>query len=642
MYKNIAFIGNPNSGKTTLFNAVTGTYQKTGNWTGVTTEKKIGKYKKDKSINVVDLPGIYGLTAGSDDENAVLLYIKTQLPQVIINVVDGTNLERNLALTLQLLSLNVPLVIAVNFYDQLLCNNIKLNINSMEEALGVKVVPVSAIKNINIELLMKEAVKAKPPKKNIDLSKEKGETISQKRFSFIESKISMFINKKTTRSERFTLKADDILTHKIWGIPILIAVITLIYFLSIKIGGSLGDIIISYFSSTGEKVRNFLQSIKTPEWITSLVYTSIFSGVGTVLSFLPQVLVLFLLMTFLEQSGYASRIAFNLDRMLRGFGLGGKSVIPMIVSCGCTVTGLTATRTIENQSEKKMTIYLCPFMPCSAKMAVFGWFASRFFGGRAIIATMMYLISVLSVAIFGKILKGTKEFKRLESDFILEMPSYRLPAVKDFINVLIEKTKEFLVKAGSVIFLVSILIWFLLNFGFTGYTKNNIEFSFLYYLGNLLKYIFYPLGFGNWQATVALLSGIMAKEAIIETLEIVCVSEGVIFESIYSVCAFMCFILLSPPCIASIKSASNELKNKASLLKMLFFQTITAYTVALLVNGIGILIERNLIFSTLAVIIILVLVIISIKAGTFKSCKSCRKCSKGEGGCRINIKRNTI
>ncbi len=631
----LALLGNPNSGKTTLFNALTGTYQKTGNWTGVTTEKKDGEYKKDRSVKIVDLPGVYSLDKGSADENAVLEYLNNNKPKAIINIVDGTNLERNLYLTFQLLKLNIPMVVAVNMYDELKKNNINLNTDELSKILGVKIVPISALKGTNIDLLMTETSSVKLPVTMVNLPQNDT-------YKYIESVIAKIIDKKQTKAEIFTQKLDNLLTHKILGIPIFICLITLIYFLSINVGGFFGQHISKLFDFIISQTTNSLYKIATPEWLVSLLCNGIFKGVGTVLAFLPQVLILFALMTMIEQSGYASRIAFNLDRVFRVFGLGGKSLIPMILSCGCTVAGLTATRTIENENEKKMTLFLSPFMPCSAKMAVFAWFSTKFFGGKAIVATGMYFLSFVAVILFGLILKKFKSFRQNSGDFILEMPTMRLPSIKDVFAVMWEKTKDFTAKAGSVIFIVSVIIWLLMNVGVKGYTYSVIEDSFLYNLGNMLKYIFYPLGFGNWQATVAVLTGMLAKEGIIETLEIIGVNFDAIFANGWAVVSFMSFILLSPPCMASIAMAKRELKSKKLVVHMIIFQFVSAYTIAFIINGIGYLIINGLLLAMIIVIIIAVVFAVCLAVLKNRKCTNCSSCKKGGNKCPENIKRNTI
>jgi ferrous iron transport protein B len=348
-------------------------------------------------------------------------------------------------------------------------------------------------------------------------------------------------------------------------------------------------------------------------------------------------------MAMLELSGYMSRVAFVLDGFFRAFGLSGKSLIPMIVSCGCTVTGLMATRTIEDKSERRMTVFLTPFMPCGAKTAVFGWFSYEFFGGSALIAASMYFLALFSVGVFGFILKRFKAFRSSNGAFILEMPILRAPRIKDVLLILWEKVKDFVLKAGSIVFLVSVALWLLMNFGFNGYNAGNVEQSFLCFIGNAIKFIFYPLGFGNWQASVSVLSGIFAKEAVVETLRQVTENPETLFYNGFSVYAFMTFVLLSPPCMASIATAKGELVSKKWLLGMLFFQFTAGYAIALSVNIIGFIISSatGLIFLSITVIIlttILAITLIKVKGG----CAGCAKCLNGERKCHENKKRSTI
>ncbi len=637
MNDTIALIGNPNSGKTTLFNTITGTYQKTGNWTGVTTEKKVGNLKKDKQIKIIDLPGLYSLSTHGEDEKAVTDYLKATPPDVIINIVDGTNLERNLFLTTELMALNIPIVIAVNMVDELTKNGIKLDEKKLSNLFHAPVVLISALKNINIETLIEKAKNIEPVKNldNFNFSS------AEERYAFIENNLNRILVKKQTKSEKFTLKADNILTHKFLGFPIFFAVITAVYFLSMKLGGVFGEKISVVFDNCSAGLSKILYSQGVGDWLITLVCGAVLKGMGTVCAFLPQILMLFALLTIIEQTGYASRIAFILDRFFRFFGLGGKSLIPITVACGCTVSGIMATKTIENKSEKVMTVFLAPFMPCGAKTAVYGWIAYEFFNGSALVASSMYFLGIISVAVFGSILKRIKFFKQGSGEFILEMPTLRYPSLKDLILTLWEKTKDFLVKAGSVIFLVTVCLWLLENFGFKGYTAGNIENSFLYMLGNALKFIFYPLGFGNWQATVAMLSSILAKEAVVESLNMVSQAPETLFLSQYSVYSFMAFLLLSPPCIAALTAAKRELKSKKFLAFMIVFEFLSAYLVALLINGIGFLLSLSsgLILSVIFVIIILIITVLVVML-LFKKgkCAGCNAC-KGKEKC---LKRNMI
>ena len=640
MNQNIALIGNPNSGKTSLFNLLTGTYQKVGNWSGVTVEKKEGFYRRDRRIKITDLPGLYSLDAYSKDEKAVTDYLKNSSPDVIINVVDGTNLERSLNLTALLSDLKIPVVIALNMADELKKNGIKPDLRRLTNAFGMPVISISALKGENIDNLMRVASehKTKPLYKNWS-AMSPAERF--KKLSVIAGEVS---EKKLTRSERITQKLDSVITHKIWGIPLFIAVMAAVYFISLKLGGFFSGVIETLFDNFSELVKSGFTQRGIPEWFTMLITGAVIKGIGTVISFLPQILVLFLMLTLLEESGYMSRVAFILDRFFRTFGLGGKSCIPMVLSCGCTVTGLMSTRTIENRSEREMTIFLSPFMPCGAKMAVFGWFSYKFFGGSALIAVSMYFLGIIVAAVFGKLLKKTKDFSEGEECFLLEMPTFRLPSIKNVFYVLLLKIKEFSVKAGTVIFAVSVLLWLLMNFGLNGYTSGRAEQSFLFYIGSVLKYLFVPLGFGNWEAAVAVLSGFMAKEAVIETLEVISADAGSLFNNAFSVYAFMSFVLLSPPCVASIVQAKKELKSGKKLFKMIVFQTFAAYITAFIINTLGLILNSdfNLIFIVFSVIIIIIALIFCLKKIFKGGCGSCADCAAGGGKCRKSRKHSTI
>lgn len=642
---NICFIGNPNCGKTTLFNNLTGSYQKVGNWSGVTTEAKTGKYKENNGISLTDLPGIYSLQANSLDELAVTEYFKNSSPDVIINVVDGTNLERSLFLTCELVSLKIPVVIAVNYADVLEKNKITLSEKALSETFGnIPVVKISAVKGKNIDKLMKEVKNAALPKI------EKPLLSASDVYGYIESKIDIITKRKTTVAEKFTLKADSLLTSGVIGVPIFIATMIIVYFTSIKTGLFFGGFIEDFFISVGNKTGGTLSLIGAPQWFCELVKEGVFGGLGTALSFLPQIVILFFLITLLEESGYMARVAFLFDGLFYKSGLSGKSVISFAVSCGCGVGGITAARTIENETERKATIFLAPFMPCGAKIAVFGWIASVFFNGNPFVAVSLYFLSVLSVVVGGRIIfvfnKRHKKPKEESSDqcFVLEMPVLRIPSIKNVVAALKEKAVDFIVKAGSVIFFVSVVLWFLKSFGLKGYDPENFENTFLYYIGNFIKYPFYPLGFGNAKASVALLSGLFAKEGVIEALTVVCGNKESLFGSfngIFSVYAFAAFVLLSPPCLAALSVAKRELNNKKDFISMIVFQTFFAYAVAFAINFTGTIINGslNLIFICAFVIIISILIIVGAIA-VFGGCDyclkkgSCKKCPKG--------KRNTI
>ena len=639
----IALIGNPNCGKSTLFNAITGTYQKVGNWSGVTTEKKEGVYKKNKTITVVDLPGLYSLDAKSKDERAVLEYLNNEKPDAVINVLDGTNLERNLFLTTQILELGVPTVIAVNFADRLKRSGLVVRVEELSKLINAPVICVSALKNKGVDQVVAAAVKTGKGESNAVKTPNLAFNSAEDRYEYIESVIKSVIKRQISVENTVSDKIDKVLLGKFTGLPLFALIMVVVYFVAIGLGGKLGGYVGGFFDNLSNDVGNYFIVNDLPEWIRSLLCNAVISGVGTVASFLPQILILFTLLTILEESGYAARIAFLTDRIFRTFGLGGKSFIPLMLGCGCTVTGVMATRTESNENERILSIFLTPFMPCGAKMVVFGWFASVFFNGSAIIATSMYFLSLLCVGIFGRILSGVSAFKRAEGGFIVEIPPLRSPHLKDVCSALKEKVKDFIFKAGLIVFVVSVILWALNNLGLNGYTNGNPKQSFLYYIGNALKYLLYPLGVNSWEGAVAVLSGAFAKESVVETLELLGVDIASVFSSGFTVYAFCSFILLSPPCIAALAVAKRELKNDKLFLYMLAFQFSAGYLVGAIINLLGILSSSRLglLLSLITVIILLISLVGAVKTlKRRKGCENCAACKVGEKACRE--KRYTI
>lgn len=630
MKKEICLAGNPNSGKTTLFNALTGTYQKVGNWAGVTTEKKYGAYKKDKNVTIVDLPGVYSFSAKTEDEKAATGYLAKGSPDCVINVIDGTNLERGLYLTCLLSEYGVPAVIAINFADELYKNGVKLDIKKMEQIFGVPVVAVSALKRRGVDALMEKALNAKAK-----ITRPKEEY-----YAFIEKHVGSFVTPKKTSAKNFTEKADKILLHPFFGPIILIAVITLLYFFTVKIGGFFGGAINKGIKSFSLCTAGSLKKINAPEWFISLFTEAVIGGVGTVLSFLPQALILFGLLTVIEESGYSPRAAFLTDALLSGFGLGGKSVIPLMLSCGCTVNGITAARTLSD-GQKRATVFLSPFMPCGAKLAVFGWLGGTLFGGSPWVAVFAYFLGAFSVCFFGKILFKFKAFKGKSELTVIEVPILRKPSVKDVLLSMYEKTKDFCVKAGGVIFLAAVALWLLKSFGFCGYVYGEKEKSFLYLIGNAVRYVFIPLGFGSWEVSVSVISGLIAREAVIETLVFVSDCPATLFSGVYSAYAFAAFVLLSPPCIAALAAARAELKSKKLFAFMIVFQTLSAYVTAFAINSIGLILNSGigLIFTIVSVIIIIAVCVLSFNHSIKNGCKGCDRC--GGLRCRKKSSRNT-
>ena len=641
MSKNILLIGNPNCGKTTLFNLLTGQHQKIGNWSGVTTEGKVGYYIKGKDIKITDLPGLYSLSARTDDEKAVTNRLKDKDIDLIINVVDGLNLERNFYLTTELLTLGFPVVLAINFSDQLEKKNIIIDTERLSKKLGIKVVLISAAKNNNVDKLMEITKNSNVIYNSFD--KSFSNYSPKKRYEFIEKTLAECVKYNKSKQSKAAEKIDNILMNKYLGLPIFVLIMCLMYFLSIRVGGAVGEIIKDHINKFADSAYSSFDALNFPGWFSKLMCQAIIKGIGIVSAFLPQILILFAVLTLLEESGYSARAAFIIDKLFSFFGLSGKSFIPMMLCTGCTVTGLMATKTIDGENEKRSVIFLCPFMPCGAKMAVFGWFSSTFFDGSATLATAMYFLGIFCVIMFGRIVNFFSKKRKENTVFLLEIPTLKTPRLKVILEVAFEKIKEYLLKVGSIIFLVSIAIWGLSSFGVRGYVGNNVELSFLYSLGNALKWIFYPLGFGNWQASVAILSGVFAKEAVIETLALLSSEPSQIFQSGFSVYAFCAFVLLAPPCVASVIQAYSELKSKRLVIYMLLFEFSVAYFVSFVINITG------LIFSTtqgLIIFLILAIILTTAKiafkfvftAGCGLKCSNC----KGAKRCHRKEKHSTI
>lgn len=628
MHFKIALLGNPNSGKTSVYNVLTGEFLTVGNRIGVTVSEKQGDYIKDKSVKIVDLPGIYSLSGKNEEEKVVLSYLKNNKIDRIINVIDGTNLERSLYLTAELAKLNVPIIVAINMADVLKKQGVRLDLAKIENKFNVKVVLISAKKKTGLSNLASIAKNFNTYPTPLKINSEKD--YNAIKIEEIQKLVNNVIIEKIKPASELT-KLDKILTHNILGFIIFGLILFITYYLSSKIGGYFSHIISNSFNSLSNLVKEKMFLLGAMPWFIDLISMALIKGIGSVISFLPQVLVLFFCLSLLEESGYTTRVAFLTDKLFSFFGLGGKSLISLSLSMGCTVNGITSTKTIDGESERRLAIILCPFIPCGAKSAVFGWLSHVFFNGNPLVSVSLYCIGIFSVAIFGAILKRFKPFGLSNDTFLLEIPSLKIPNIKNVLRVLYEKCKDFLLKAGSVIFAVSVIVWFLRNFGVLGYVGENSKQSFLYVIGNAIKYVFYPLGFGTAEASVSILTGVLAKEAVIETLEILSVNHSVIFKNQCSVYAFMVFILLSPPCISALSVAKRELKDKKWFLFMLAFEFAVAYIVAFLINTIGVLrvIAKPLLIFIITVIIIALGILSILKLVKGKSCKNCAFCDKG-------------
>lgn len=612
----ILLIGNPNCGKTTLFNLLTGQYQKTGNFTGVTTEEKKGFFKKNKDIEIIDLPGIYSLSSVSLDQEKAIEFIKKNKFDKIINVVDGTVLERSLYLTTLLTTLNLPITVAVNMCDEMEKKHLKLNEDKLESLFNVKVVKISAVKKINIDKLMEVSILNDKTPRFINLID------ATAIYRFIEDKIDEIVVKKD--SLLTVDKIDNVLLNNFLSIPILVIVLSFMFFVTNKVGGYFSNQISKTVDAISNSVEKKFIYNGMPTWFISLSTNALIKGVGAVFSFLPQILILFFFLTIIEESGYASRIAYILDRTFKCLNLSGKAVIPLLVASGCSVSGIMATRTIENEKERKKVIFLLPFVPCGAKMALFSWLSIALFKGSVFISVSLYLLSFFVIIVLSKFLFKKSAF---DGDFIIEIPPLRMPRLKDVFFVLTEKIKEFMLKAGSVIFIVSLVIWGLSNFNFYGYNNGKIEESFLYLIGDLIKYIFYPLGFLKKEIAISLLSGILAKEGIVEALKMLTPNVKSLFDFSFTAYSFLTFILFSPPCVATLSIIRKEVGEK-SLFKMILSWIIIAYLVALSINLIGFIYYYNsyLILLVILVIILLLKISITFYKKSFNFCtKSCKR-----------------
>lgn len=525
----VGLVGNQNSGKTTLFNCLTGMNAKIGNWPGVTIEKKIGTIKAAKH-EITDLPGIYSLSPYSAEEEVSRNFVFNENPDVIINIVDATCLERSLFLTTQLLESNSKVIVALNMADKLEEKGLSIDEKKMEEMLGTKVIKISALKETGIEELIKEI--DKPIKRNENkvipeyLSKdydiEKYEEIVNQKYSFISRVVETCIKKKK-RPEEISDKLDKIFLNRWLAFPIFIIIMFLIYYLSVGIVGSFTvDLVGDAVGSFGEWVGSLMKNVGLSEWLNSLVVDGIISGVGAVLGFVPQLIILFLCIALLETTGYMSRISLLLDKVFRKLGLSGKSLIPFIVGSGCSVPGIMGTRIIENEDERKMTAILTPFIPCSAKLPIIALFAGYFFPNSSGIASSSLYFFAIAVIIISALIMKKFVFKHTSSTYISELPEYKLPSAKYILKDVFDKVMAFIKRAGTIILLCSIIIWFLLSFSFKLEYGVNVEESILANIGNKISWVFKPmLGENSWEAAVSALQGLVAKEQVVSSMAVI-------------------------------------------------------------------------------------------------------------------------
>ena len=674
----IALAGNPNCGKTTLFNALTGSNQFVGNWPGVTVEYKEGKFKGDKEVTIVDLPGIYSLSPYTLEEVVSRNYLIDEKPEAIINVIDGTNLERNLYLTTQVVELGIPVVIAINMMDVVEKNGDKINTKKLSEEIGVPVIEISALKNRGLKEIVDAAVKAakdampQSPKHRFDGSVEhalahieelclhniddenvqrwysiklfeRDEKIQEKlglsedvighiendiasceremdddsesiitgeRYNYIGSIIDGCV-KKAKRGMTTSDKIDQVVTNRFLALPIFAVVMFIVYYVSVTTVGSWCTDWVNEglfgegwtwfgvdFQSIPGLIESGLDAIGCNAVVKGLILNGIVAGCGAVLGFVPQIFVLFIFLAFLEACGYMARVAFIMDRIFRKFGLSGKSFIPMLIGTGCGVPGIMASRTIENDRDRKMTIMTTTFIPCGAKLPFIALIAGAIFDGAAWVAPSAYFLGIFAIITSGIMLKKTKLFAGDPAPFVMELPAYHWPTLSNVLRSMWERGWSFIKKAGTIIMLSTIVVWFCTFFGFVDGTftmleEDQIDASILAMLGKALSWIFLPLGFGDWEATVASITGLVAKENIVATLEIIYGASGDAIEGMKSAFtaasgfAFLAFNLLCAPCFAAMGAIKREMNNTKWFWIAIGYQCCFAWVIGLIIYQCG-------------------------------------------------------
>lgn len=697
----IGLAGNPNCGKTTMFNNLTGAKQYVGNWPGVTVEKKSGKIKGYKDVELVDLPGVYSLSPYTLEEVVTRNFMIDERPDVIINIIDASNIERNLYLTTQILELGIPTVIALNMMDVIEKRGDIIDIDNLSKILGCPVVKTSALKgNGTKEVAMKAIQIAKNSKSNnfnmnfskevkdalddiksliksnninylgiteqwiaikiferdsdfinkITLDnnvKEKIESIIVKcekefdddaegiitgeRYEFIGTLVSKVVKKKNTSKHTVSDKIDKIVTNRILALPIFALIMWAVYYIAVS---SLGAILTDWTNDTlfgeiiGENVAVFLESAGTAPWLQGLINDGIIGGVGAVLGFVPQIMLLFFLLSLLEDCGYMARIAFIMDRILRKFGLSGKSFIPVLISSGCGVPGIMATRTMENDKDRKLTIMLTTFIPCGAKLPIIALFAGAIFAGASWVAPLVYFLGIFMIIICGIILNKTKAFKGEAAPFVMELPQYHIPSMKGVLIHMWDRGKAFIIKAGTIIFVACAVIWFTSSFNWTLQMVDSQD-SILASIGKVIAPIFAPLGFGNWQSAVSTVTGLVAKENVVGTFGVLFgIAEaaedtpalltqiGTMFTSASGL-AFIAFNMLNAPCFAAIGAIRREMGSWKWMWITIGFQTLTAYIVALVINQVGSLLlgDGSVIGAMASILIAVLAILIAINSG---------------------------
>ncbi|MDO4742651.1 MAG: ferrous iron transport protein B [bacterium] len=711
-----ALVGNQNSGKTTLFNTLTGANQRVGNFPGVTVDSKTGEIRRHKDCTVVDLPGIYSIRPYSAEEIVTRDFVLEQNPDAIINIVDATNIERNLYLTLQLIELKIPMVVALNMMDEVRGNGGTVDVAKISEMLGVPVVPISASKNEGISELINTLISTAKSKRlpsvydfcapgpvhrcihavshliedhaqqrgisarfaaikliegdldfsdKLNLSENELHTIGHNvqemeseckmdanaaladmRYSFIETVcLAAVVKCSESREHKRSVKIDSLLTNKYLALPIFFSILILIFWLTFSVLGSfLSDLLLQGIETLTLFVDTGLKNYGINPVIGNFIVNGIFVGVGSVVSFLPLIIVLFLFLSILEDTGYMARVAFVMDKILRKIGLSGRSFVPMIIGFGCSVPAIMATRTLSSERDRKLTVLLTPFMSCSAKIPIYAVFCAAFFPKHAtLVISGLYIFGVV-VGILVALLLNKTVFRGKPVPFVMEMPNYRMPSIKSVMLLLWEKAKDFLQKAFTVIFVATIIIWFLGSFDAKLNFVDNQSNSLLASVGKLLSPIFAPLGLGDWKVTTSLISGLSAKEAVISTMSVLAGTtldklDGVLATMFTPISAisFLVFTLLYTPCVAAIAAFRRELNSLSKTLLIIILQCSVAWICAFAVYRLcHLLVSLNTtlnIFDLLILAAVLVCVVLAVtyiikqkKKGRCVGCGSCEGC----------------
>ena len=665
----IALAGNQNCGKTTLFNALTGSNQHVGNFPGVTVEKKEGSIKKYKEAVLVDLPGIYSLSPYTAEEVVTRDFLVKEHPDAIINIVDATNLERNLYLTLQMMELNIPMILALNMMDEVRASGNTIHVKKLSERLGIPVIPISASKGEGIADLLDvvvKTIKQKKPTQKLDfcqgevhraihsiahiiedhaeaagyptrfaatklvegdepmfkaldldmsdihiidhiveqmeenLGTDREAALADMRYTYIEALCAECVVKhQETREQQRSEKIDRFLTHKYLGIPIFLLIMMTIFWLTFSvIGAPLQDLLSAWIDRFTAMLSNVLIAADVTPWLHSLIINGVCAGVGSVLSFLPIIVLLFFFLSLLEDSGYMARVAFVMDKLLRKIGLSGRSFVPMLIGFGCSVPAIMATRTLSSDRDRKMTIVLTPFMSCSAKLPIYGMITASFFPNHAaLVMVSLYVLGIVVAILSGLLLKNTI-FQGNSVPFVMELPAYRLPDAKSVLLHMWEKGKDFLHKAFTIIFIASIVIWFLQSFDWRLNMVADSANSILASIGSIIAPAFAPIGFHDWRASTALITGFTAKESVVSTLTILTGASSdaqlsamlTQMFSPLSAFSFLAFTILYMPCVAAFAASKRELGSMKEALLTAAYQTLVAYLAALVIFQVGSLI----------------------------------------------------